>query len=147
MNDLNDLSFEELIKKMNEIQQIEINWRENKNPSQLRNSIRNLGFDDLNYLEENVDDPKSLAMIVQLYYWKFFAVINMRVKDMIMSFKNDPSKLMELQQNFKKIFNVDFSDLDFGKMFGGGAEDYDVKPQSEPKDKPKESSEHNKKLN
>lgn len=147
MNDLNDLSFEELIKKMNEIQQIEINWRENKNPSQLRNSIRNLGFDDLNYIEENVDDPKALAMIIQLYYWKFFAVINMRVKDMIMSFKNDPSKLMELQQNFKKIFNIDFSDLDFSKMFGGGAEDYDVKPQSEPKDKPKDNPEHNKKLN
>lgn len=147
MNDLNDLSFEELMKKMNEIQQIEINWRESKNPSQLRNSIKNLGFDDLNYLEENVDDPKALAMIVQLYYWKFFAVVNMRVKDMIMSFKNDPSKLMELQQSLKNIFNLDFSELDFGKMFGGGAEDYDVKPQAKSNDKPKDPSDHNKKLN
>ena len=66
---------------------------------------------------------------------------------MIMSFKNDPSKLMELQQSLKNIFNLDFSELDFGKMFGGTAEDYDVKPQAKSNDKPKDPSDHNKKLN
>ncbi len=111
MDDLNELSFEELMKKMNEVQQIEINWKENKNPSQLRQAIKNINIEELNYLEKNIDDPVALASVVKLYFYKFFAIINMRVKDLIMNYKDDPSKLLEIQNDLQKIFNIDLANI------------------------------------
>ena len=117
MDDLNNMSFEEIMKKMNELQQLEINWRENKNPTQLRQGIKNLNLADLDYIAENTEDPKALAMIVKLYFYKFFAIINIRVKDMIMTYKDDPSKLQELQQELQKILNIDLSGMNFAEQF------------------------------
>ena len=112
MDNLNKMSFEEIMKKMNELQQIEINWKNNKNPSQLRQAIKNLKLNDLDYLVDKVDDATALAMIVKLYYYKFFAIINMKVKDMIMEYRDNPVKLQELQGELQKILNVDFPYID-----------------------------------
>ena len=117
MDNLNKMSFEEIMKKMNELQQIEINWKNNKNPSQLRQAIQNLKLNDLDYLVDKVDDATALAMIVKLYYYKFFAIINMKVKDMIMEYRDNPVKLQELQGELQKILNVDLSGMNFSEQF------------------------------
>ena len=117
MDNLNKMSFEEIMKKMNELQQIEINWKNNKNPSQLRQAIKNLKLNDLDYLVDKVDDATALAMIVKLYYYKFFAIINMKVKDMIMEYRDNPVKLQELQGELQKILNVDLSGMNFSEQF------------------------------
>ena len=117
MDNLNKMSFEEIMKRMNELQQIEINWKNNKNPSQLRQAIQNLKLNDLDYLVDKVDDATALAMIVKLYYYKFFAIINMKVKDMIMEYRDNPVKLQELQGELQKILNVDLSGMNFSEQF------------------------------
>lgn len=117
MDDLNKMSFEDIMKKMNELQQIEINWKNNKNPSQLRQGIKNLKLNDFDYLTDKIDDPTALAMIVKLYYYKFFAIINMKVKDLIMEYRDNPVKLQELQAELQKILNVDLSNMNFSEQF------------------------------
>ena len=129
MDELNKMSFDEIMKKMNELQQIEINWKQNKNPTQLRQAIKNLNLADFDYLASKIDDPIALATIVKLYFYKFFAIINMKVKDMIMDYKDNPMKLQELQQELQKILNVDLSGMNFAEQFSEDA------PKEEPKTK------------
>ena len=120
MDDLQDLSFQDLMKKMTELQEIEARWRENKNIDDVRRSIKNLELPDLDYLADHIDDSKSLIMVLRLFFYKIFGVLNMRVKDLIMSYQSDPSKLQELQGELSKILNLDLSSLN---PFGGFSED------------------------
>lgn len=145
MEDIKELSFEEMLKKMNELQQIEINWKDNKNPTQLRQSIKNLGLDELNFIVDKIDDPVIVAKIAQLFFYKFFAIINIKIKDLLMSYKDNPYKIMELQSELQKVFNFDFNNMNFGGMFSDDdslSEDFSNEKTSEESDKEK-----NRKLN
>ncbi|MBO6041640.1 hypothetical protein J6P52_00435 [bacterium] len=53
----------------------------------------------------------------------------MKVKDMIMDYKDNPMKLQELQQELQKILNVDLSGMNFAEQFSEDA------PKEEPKTK------------
>lgn len=133
MSELKDLSFEEIVKKMNKVKEIEAEWNENKNPSQLRRQVEELNISELNYLASEVSDPKALAIIVGLYFHKLFSELNMKLKDIIMSYRNDPSKLMEVQAQLQKLLNLDPNGFNFEDIFSNpfGFDDKDDKDEKD----------------
>lgn len=148
MSDIKDLSFDEIVKKMNRIKEIEVEWNTNKNPSQLRREISALNISELDYLASEVADPKALAIIVGLYFHKLFSELNMKLKDMIMSYRNDPSKLMEMQAQIQKLLNLDGGRFNFEDFFSNSF-GFDEKDETQEKPEKDSTTQNNpnKKLN
>lgn len=140
MNELDNLEIEDLLEKVEHIREILLGWKKGLDFNELKNAINNLQILELDYYLSSIQDEQTLMMVINLFCYKLFAKINLKLKKIINEYKKESKRLVDIQTrlNFLDKSSDNFND----KFFFDKSSPEDKEESSR-----KNSNEKNKKMN